>query len=67
MGQHNQVTPHLARSARHPLPKGEGCVSDFCPPKIWVKISLGERVSVSRRTGEGVVQRPMQWLFRDDS
>ena len=23
-GQHNQVTPHLARSARHPLPKGEG-------------------------------------------
>ena len=23
-GQHNQVTPHLARYARHPLPKGEG-------------------------------------------
>ena len=27
MGRHNQVTPHLARYARHPLPKGEGCVS----------------------------------------
>ena len=22
VGQHNEVTPHLARSARHPLPKG---------------------------------------------
>jgi hypothetical protein len=34
MGEHDQVTPHLARSARHPLPKGEGCASDFgslCP------------------------------------
>ena len=29
MGRHNQVTPHPARSVRHPLPKGEGFVSDF--------------------------------------
>jgi hypothetical protein len=29
MGEHDEVTPHLARSARHPLPKGEGCISDF--------------------------------------
>ena len=25
MGEHGVVTPHPARSARHPLPKGEGC------------------------------------------
>ena len=27
MGEHDEVTPHLARSTRHPLPKGEGCIS----------------------------------------
>ena len=27
----DEVTPHLARSARHPLPKGEGYISDFGP------------------------------------
>jgi hypothetical protein len=27
MGEHDEVTPHLARSARHPLLKGEGCIS----------------------------------------
>ena len=32
MGEHDEATPHLARSARHPLPKGEGCISDFGPP-----------------------------------
>ena len=34
MGQHNQVTPHLARYARHPLPKGEGRYSmcSCCQP-----------------------------------
>ena len=31
MSQHKQVTPHLARYARHPLPKGEGWVPDFGP------------------------------------
>jgi hypothetical protein len=31
MGRHSHVTPHLARYARHPLPTGEGYVSDFCP------------------------------------
>ena len=32
VGEHNEVTPHLARSARHPLPEGEGCISDSgCP------------------------------------
>jgi len=29
MGEDDEVTPHPARSARHPLPKGEGCISDF--------------------------------------
>ena len=29
MSEHDEVTPHLDRSARHPLPKGEGCISDF--------------------------------------
>jgi len=32
MGGHDEVTPHLARSARHPLPKGEACTSDLGPP-----------------------------------
>jgi hypothetical protein len=32
MGEDDEVTPHLARSTRHPLPKGEGCTSDLCPP-----------------------------------
>ena len=32
MGEHDEATPHLARSARHRLPKGEGCISDFGPP-----------------------------------
>jgi hypothetical protein len=52
MGRHNQVTPHLARYARHPLPKGEGQVSDFCPhvhPKIWIETSLGRGVRSTRK------------------
>jgi len=28
------VTPHLARKARHPPPKGEGGISDFGPPRL---------------------------------
>jgi hypothetical protein len=28
MPKHKEETPHLARYSRHPLPKGEGCVSD---------------------------------------
>jgi hypothetical protein len=32
MGEHDEVTPHLARSARHPLPKREGSISDFGSP-----------------------------------
>ena len=41
MGEDDEVTPHPARYARHPLPKGEGCISDFGPrvqPKMRVKI-----------------------------
>ena len=34
MGEHKEVTPHLARSARHPLPRGEGCTSDFGSPRL---------------------------------
>jgi len=33
MGEHNEVTPHLARYARHPLPRGEGRTSEFGPPR----------------------------------
>jgi hypothetical protein len=32
MGEHDEVTPHLARSARHPLPKGEGRISYLDTP-----------------------------------
>jgi|GEM_PF-1079636 hypothetical protein len=35
MDQYKEVTPHLARYARHPLPEGEGCVSNQV---VWQRI-----------------------------
>jgi hypothetical protein len=32
VGQHDQVTPHPARYARHPLPEGEGCFATSPSP-----------------------------------
>jgi len=32
MGEHDEVTPHPARYARHPLPKGEGCFLTSAAP-----------------------------------
>jgi hypothetical protein len=37
MGKHNQVTPHLARYARHPLPKGEGCFLGLSPTCVPIR------------------------------
>jgi len=34
MGEHEEVTAHLARYARHPFRSGEGCTSDFGPPHL---------------------------------
>jgi hypothetical protein len=57
VGQHNQVTPHLAPSARHPLPKGEGCVSGFGPrcvrPKTWIMTREVEGAFLAAVAGGG--------------
>ena len=58
MGEHDEATPHLARSARHPLPKGEGCISDFGAP------CPAEDVGRVRPLGEG--KRPIPSLSPEE-
>ena len=64
MSEGDEVTPHLSRSARHPLPKGEGCISNFVPrvqPKLKIESPESAATSPHSRVPNPDSPVPTPW------